>query len=372
MALVNIYSSIALEPWDWTNPWTQGIGGSETCHIELTERFEARGHTVTSYTKMPHFSGILYVPRERKNWLDISELNIGEPVTNSMNAAFGKPYVPENWLIFRDSAFFDKDLPKENQYFFIAQDVDYAWTPERLEKVSKYITLCTEHTNFTLAKYPQLKGKVFQSTNGVRREWIEKIAKENIQRDPNKIIYTSSPDRGLLLLLKNWFRIRERCPEASLTVCYGFDNMEKILQAQGGTAWFLPMKNEIHKLLTQDGVNFTGRIGQERLYREWFSSNIWWYPTDWPETSCINCMDAQACGAIPVTNKHWAVGENVFHGYLYEGIPQKDQICLAQQIEAVCKLIKNPDVDWREEMRQDALDTFSWDNVVKQYEGWFI
>ncbi len=358
MSIINLYSSISLENWDWTNPWTKGIGGSETAHIELAERFAANGHKVLSIA--PTGTKSREVGPMGALWDDLNTFPL--PLNS-----------PANWIVFRDPAFFDKDLPKENQYFFIAQDCDYNWTEERLAKVNKYITLCTTHTQYTLAKYPQLEGRVFQSTNGIRTNFIRKVlARKSTVRSPNKLMYASSPDRGLLLILQQWFRIRERCPEAELHVFYGLDNVESILQKFGPQDHLIQLKKNIEPLLNQDGIVWRGRVGQEKLYEEWATANVFWYPTDWPETSCISVMEAQALGAIPVTNKYWAVGENVFHGVLTEGIPQKDHLCLAQQIESVCHLIKNPDVEWRSEMMIDAQDTFDWDNVVKQYEGWFI
>jgi glycosyltransferase involved in cell wall biosynthesis len=360
MAIVNLYSSISLENWDWTNPWTKGIGGSETAHIELAERFAKNGHDVISYA--PIETKKYQVP-ECSSWVEIDWVPY-------LDVEIGKN---ENWLIFRDPAFFDKDLPKENQYLFIAQDCDYNWTEERLAKVNKYITLCTTHTQYTLAKYPQLEGRVFQSTNGIRTNFIRKVlARKSTVRSPNKLMYASSPDRGLLLILQQWFRIRERCPEAELHVFYGLDNVDSILQKFGPQDHLIQLKKNIEPLLNQDGIVWRGRVGQEKLYEEWATANVFWYSTDWPETSCISVMEAQALGAIPVTNKYWAVGENVFHGYLYDGIPQKDPTCRALQIDAVCNLIQNPDVEWRSEMMIDSQDSFNWDNIVKQYEGWFI
>lgn len=353
MAKVNIYSGMTLEPWDYTNPWAKGIGGSETAHIELAERLALKGHTVTSFVPQPSYS---YLPEIKGN--------ITWKYTGDANPSEGG-----NWVVFRDSAFFDRRLG-EGQYIFVAQDVDYSWTPDRLAKVDKYLCLCKPHCEYTLKAHPEVREKVFLSTNGIRREVIEEIEKEQIVRNPNKIIYALSPDRGLLTILENWFRIRERCREAELHVFYGFESMEAILAAQNGEAWFKPMKDQIHNLLTQEGVKFRGRLGQKELYREWFSSNIWWYPTDWPETSCITCMDAQATGALPVCTNYWALSDNVMHGMMTNEVPQNNKISLCRQIDQVVEWIRNPEVEWRNEMMKDAREAFDWNNVVEQYEKW--
>lgn len=348
MKKVNLYSPVALENWHKDTPFESGIGGSETCHIELAEGLIKAGHDVHSYAPIPSEKKDMY-------WFHLSEL----PEEN----------LTDNWIIFRDPSFFDKSFKDGIHTIFVAQDCDYAWTPERLAKVDKYICLCKTHVQFTLQKYPELKGRVYLSTNGIRSDYIRKLPP--VKRNPNKIIYTSSPDRGLLLILQNWFRIRERCPEAEIHIFYGFNNVMSILEKCGGGGHLAQLKQELESLMNQPGVVFRGRVGQHTLYEEYLSSNIWYYPTDWPETSCINCMDAQALGCVPVTNKFWALEQNIFHGYIYEGIPQKDPFVKVLQIHKVCDLIENP---WTEEQRremiEDALASFDWRKVCKQYEGW--
>ena len=350
MKKVNLYSPVALENWHKDTPFETGIGGSETCHIELAEGLIKAGHDVHSYAPIPSEMKDMY-------WFHLSEL----PEEN----------LTDNWIIFRDPSFFDKSFKDGIHTIFVAQDVDYRWTPERLAKVDRYICLCPTHAQYTAARYPQIKDKIYISTNGIRSDYIRNLISNNkYQRDPNKIIYSSSPDRGLLHILKNWFRIRERCPKAELHIFYGFNNMESILAKSGGSAWFVPMKQEIEKLMKQEGVIW-GRVGQNQLYEEYLTGNVFYYPTDWPETSCINCMDVQACGLTIVSNRYWALDQNVFHGYMYDGIPQKNQFTSVLQIHKVCDLIENPwSEEQRQEMMEDALDTFPWIKIVRQYEGW--
>jgi len=348
-----VYSSFTLENWDWTAK-DRGIGGSERSHIEIVSRLGKRGHKVISYSPVP--SGGVLIGPHNVPWQDHK---LADTKTE-----------PMNWIVFRDPSFLNNEFHPSSQIFFVAQDVSYPFTEEQLAKIDRYICLCKTHVQYTQAMYPQLKDKTFLSTNGIPVDDILRIEKENIPRNPNKLIYASSPDRGLLLVLKNWFRIREQCPEAELSVAYGFANMLKILELQGGNAWFVPMKEEIERLMSQPGVNFLGRIGQDQLFREYLSSNIWWYPTDWPETSCCVSMEAQAMGCIPVFTRYWALEQNVFHGFGYPTIPQNDPLTRSLMCQKVCDLIKNPQVEWRNEMMQDARDTFDWDRVVAQYEGW--
>lgn len=376
---INLYSSIALEPWDWTTPWTTGIGGSETSHIEITERLGRKyGGLVRSYAPIRD---------------SVSCKSCGPALVPWFNINQARPEDEQGiWLVYRDQTFFNRDLRPDSRYWFIAQDCDYAWTPEQLAKVHRYICLCQDHVDFTNAKYPELNGRVFLSTNGVRSSYIERNfepsgldswcaldnasrgeRKDELIRKPWRLFYASSPDRGLLLILRHWFRIRERVLNAELRVAYGFNNIEAMLNMGYAETDRMAQTYEIKSLLNQPGVTWLGRLNQHDVYREFFRAGLWYYPTDWPETSCISCMEAQACGAIPVTNAYWALKQNILNGVLIDGIPQEDPVCRTMMIRELCSLMLNParQQEIREPMMRDALDSFDWQKIVnKQLVPW--
>lgn len=343
--IFNIYSSLVLEPWNHLTPMTTGIGGSEVCHIEYCQRLEKWGHVVNSFAPIAKDD-----PTNLPNWRHFEGADKKAPGT---------------WLVFRDPKFFDDELNSDNNYVFVAQDVDYQWTPERLEKVSKYICLCPEHVNYTMQKYPQLEGRILLSSNGIRTELIEEVENLAIPRNLNKIIYPSSPDRGLEFLLQNWFRVLERVPSAELHIFYGFNNVEELGRKFGG--WYVEYPERLKALMNQKGVNFRGRINQKELIKEWFSANIWWYPTDWPETSCITSMEAQACGALPVVTNLWALRDNILHGYKSSRVPQDDFTSRLWQIDKVCENL-GEEIPERQIMMSDARKRFDWENFINQIE----
>jgi len=347
MGNIKIYSSIGLEPWKWDNPDLFGIGGSETSHIEMARRLGERGHIVSSYCPM---EGPL-VQQGNVSWMPF---DVAAPETE-----------PGLWIVYRDPTFFDQHLDPFGKYWFIAQDCDYSWTPERLEKVDRYWCLCKEHASFTARKYPQIKDKIYVTSNGVKAEKIKPLLGK-FERNLNKCVYTSSPDRGLLFLLQNWFRVLERNPLAECHVFYGFENILKLLGGDQGQE-LGSLKAEIEKLMNQQGIVWRGRIPQPQLWEEYLTANAWYYPTDWPETSCISCMEAQACGAIPVTSNYWALKENVQWGWKTNGPPQHNNIDKVLTIDYLCDILGR-DHPERSEMQKWALETFDWEKMVDQWE----
>lgn len=354
---ISFVSSSALESWDWTTPWTTGIGGSETSHIEMVSRLHKRGLNVFSYAPTFHKDQSLVGPS------GIPWFHCDLPVPQDKGIT----------IFYRNPDRLDKVKSKSEIWWFVAQDLDYGpdLTPERLEKIDRYITLCSEHSAYTLRKYPSLKGKVYQSSNGIRSALIQqKMTNSQFVRDPNRLFYPSSPDRGLKLLLEQWWRIREFNPQATLNIAYGFNNMETIVRLMNGNDWRLEYQKELEELINQPGITFLGRVNQDEVYNQWLQTGIWPYPNDFCETSCVTAMEAQALGAFPVTNDLWAVGENVQHGFMVQGVPQKSELIKHLWLSQLKTAFEFQDGIDREEMMEWALDRFDWERVVDQWENW--
>jgi len=369
---IAIISTPSLEFWDHTNP-AKGIGGSETSHVRAAQLLHQRGYDVTSFAPIPE---------------DCPPDPTGLAWRNSkeFDAAAFKVVID-----YRDLKLFDVDKPEGSKWWLIAQDVAYEHdaTPERLAKIDRYVSLCPTHAAYTKSRYPDLHntGRLFVSSNGIEAARIRDSV-SGITRNPKRLMYASSPDRGLMLLLENWFRIRERVPDAELHVFYGFHNMEVIVGLNGETDWRFAYQRELTELLKQPGVVWHDRVGQQELWRNWAESNIWFYPTDFPETSCITSMEAQACGVIPVVTNFWALKSNIVDGYKFDGFPQKSDVIRGLMIEKVVKLL-NDSSDWdamsadfdddgnefdglsrRAEMQEAAQKRFDWGQIANQWEGW--
>lgn len=356
-----LYSPIKLENWDHTTPDTTGIGGSETCHVKLAYHFASRNYDVISLAPVDR----CYLGPGQAYW---------EPLDSVDN------YLSRNqrqiWLVFRDPTFFDKieKRKKTQRYYFIAQDVDYDWTDERLAKVDKYICLCKTHAEYTLNKYPGLKDKVYISTNGIDSIVLkQKYNHFKKQKQPKRVIYTSSPDRGLELILENWFRVEERHPDVKLDIYYGFNNLLKLAQ---GNDWRKQLHDKIIHLASQyKTVEIHGRIPQPQLHEEMAKSSVWFYPGSWPETSCITVMEIQALGVYPIVRNYWAQGENCFNGTKLDGDPKNNILdrCIAfKELNNILSVDTSEEMNKiRDILSEDACDSFGWDKVAEQYVKWF-
>lgn len=347
-------SSPTFEYWDWRNPEHPGIGGSETSHVEMSRRLAQHGHEVLSFA-----------PVENPSTDPVS----GVPWVWSEDCDFSQP--ADVWVLYRDPKLIDK-LPSNATAWLICQDVDYpdALTPERAIRFSRVVALCQAQANHLKARLPM--ANVAVSSNGIKAELIRKLGKEKIERNPYRLMYASSPDRGLLHLLDVFRRAKENVPQLELHVFYGFDNIDKVISSKIETSEHAErVKKEVLHAMDQPGVVHHGRMGQKDLLREWFKSSIWCHVSSFLETSCITCMDAQACGAIPITNPVWAVAENVKHGTFVSGDVLSPLVKAHYALELI-RLAKSWDEQAaiRAAMMPWALDHFDWEHFVAQWVGW--
>lgn len=352
------------EPWDWTNPDQQGIGGSETSHIQMAQRLKARGCDVRSYAPTPYLGPMADPAGVEWRWWDKAFDAQDE------GQALDRLGV---WVVYRDPAAIDH-VPPGCPVWHICQDVDYdTWTPERIARCTRIVALCEEQKRFLEYRHPEMIGRVYVSSNGIREGVIFETLAMRLPRNPKRLIYPSSPDRGLLNLVPIFERAREIDPELELHVYYGFDNIEKIeaLEKTVGSDLVKRQTDRIRAAVAKPGIVMHGRMGQTELAKEWAQSGIWCHPSNFQETSCITCMDAQALGAIPITNKIWAAGENVKHGVFIDGNASNNLVQALYVLELV-RLASDPQrqAAIRETMMPDALMRFGWERFVDQWQEW--
>lgn len=356
------HTSVHFERWDWRNPEIIGIGGSETSHTEMSWRLARRGHDVVSYAPIPD---------------DCAGKWRGVPWKRFEDADYNEPGL---WIVYRDADILDRFGPRraDQPRWLISQDIDHPnLNDDRIEKIDRLVNLCSVHLQFLLQRHPSAQEILLTSSNGVKTDAIEQMERalpNPIVRNPKRLLYTSSPDRGLVTLLRIFERAREVEPELELAVAYGFDNIDRILKGGHMTdAWmrsFQKCKDEVFALMKQPGVVFLGRLGQTALWKEYLASGIWCYPTDFTETSCITCMEAQALGAVPLTRPLWALLDNVKHGIMLDGSPTGDTLVRARYVGELLRLATQPTLQEkiRAEMMPWARQHFDWERFVDQWE----
>lgn len=370
-------STPTFEAWDFQNPDTQGIGGSETSHIEMARRLAERGHDVDSFAPVPWKEETRGGPGRPGGelWHPFETLNPKSDLLRDADVV----------IVYRAPCL--ADFISHPNMWLVCQDVDYQLdgnelTDDRAVKFSRIVALCKTQAQYLGYAHPIVKDRVCVSSNGIKAEYIRELVAVTsnelgtggtaLERNPHRLMYASSPDRGLEYLLKIFSRAREVVSDLELHVFYGFNNMDKVAVMDNKTGKAArDIKASILKAMEQAGVIHHGRLPQKQLLEEWFKSGIWCHASNFTETSCITSMDAQACGAIPITQPTWAVAENVKHGVFIDGDVRHSLIQARYSLELVkLALDAERQETIRREMMPWALNEFHWDKWVDQWEEW--
>lgn len=193
-------------------------------------------------------------------------------------------------------------------------------------------------------------------------KWEEKT------RNPHRVVYGSSYDRGLEHLLKMWPDIRKEVPDAELRVFYGWNMFDKVMSNNPERmAW----KEKMNQLMTQPGITHLGRISHGACAVEFESAGIWAYPAHFGEISCITAMRAQACGAEPVCTDYAALDETVKYGSKIKGDIYEPEVREAFKKVLIFALNNPMSDDIRSEMMDWAKNHYTWERVAKQWDEEF-
>jgi glycosyltransferase involved in cell wall biosynthesis len=122
--------------------------------------------------------------------------------------------------------------------------------------------------------------------------------------------FFSSADRGLDVLLAIIPEIEHRLGrKVTSTWAYGwniYDQFHKQNPAKMKWKW------QVIKAMNEVGMVAQGRLSHEELAKLMQDTNVWAYPTSFPEIHCITALKAQAAGCQPVTSGYAALQETVY------------------------------------------------------------
>lgn len=178
-----------------------------------------------------------------------------------------------------------------------------------------------------------------------------------------KVIYASSYDRGLVTLLELWPAIKEKEPDATLDIFYGwnsFDMVHKKNPEQMKWKWsVIRMLNDLSEL----GVKEHGRVSHEELADRFREAKVWAYPTEFNEIHCITALKAQEAACIPVTTGCYALKETVVNNkYTVECEDiSTNTTKRAEFVEAVVNALND---DYKVKPVENAY----WGEVAKQWQ----
>lgn len=349
LSKVQIICPPVIEPWDPRKYRLSGLGGSETAVIELSKHLADSGHSVTVYGD-PELPGYY----DKVCWREIDSYN--SMVRSDLSIAWRHPEAGKN-------------RPNTRLHILWTHDTDYGkrFNAESYLGFDYIVVLSEWHRDYFLNKYPFVDpNKLVIIGNGVDLSRFY----QSPERNPLKVIYSSSPDRGLDIILEHiWPRVIAEVPNAELHYYYGWQNHENLGDKYPDLMQFKAATLEA--AARTRNVFSHGRLPQGELAREMQSGSLWLYPTYFHETYCITAVEAQLSGLVPVYNPIGALNETVQAGVFVTGDPHSPEV-IDKYVETVVGLLLHPPSDQlREEIREGAPAS-TWQEVAQRWEDVFL
>lgn len=286
---IAIFCGAGFEEWG-AHTLDKGMGGSEESIVYLTRELADLGHEITVYG-------------------EVAEAYTDHPVGGKAHGSVN--YVP--WRLFdtRDSfdtvwvwrapAYAEKIKHARRILIDLHDVLDQSAVPDVPN--ATYMVKSKYHRNL-FSHLPDDKFVIIG--NGINKQQFEYP-----KPDPNhKVGYFSAYYRGLECLLKNWLQIRAQVPDAELHVAYGWQSW---VAFQGEDDFYHRMNKRFDDL-KDEGVIVHDRLSHEDLAKLMIDTQVWAYPTEFPEIHCITALKAQEALCYPVTTTVAALDETVQSG----------------------------------------------------------
>jgi len=327
----------------------RGVGGSEGDIINLAKIF-AKQYNVIVFCNCPRqgiFDGVRYVHAENTEWMKKfkTDLFVASRNTHLLADVNFKEYfnVEKVCLWTHD----------------LAESYVFDKLPKALPNIDRIFTLTKWHTDNIRARFRDItEDKWFNARNGVDVE----LYKDEVERNPFKLIYSSTPFRGLDVLLEVFPMIKSMVPQAELHIfssmkVYGNHNMDEDKK-------FQELYEKAQKI---EGITYHGTVTRRELAKHMKESAVLAYPNHYPETCCITAMEAVTAGTPIVSSNLAALPEIVPPGcgFLIDGDSHSEPYKKAF-IEKVVELLKNKDI-WYEMHNACKGHDFSWDTISKEW-----
>lgn len=264
-----------LYEWDEVGYQTKGYGGSETAAVEMARQL----HNLTG-RKVIVFNG-------RKEPLDLNGVSYrpAHEMVDYMRECI--PAVCINWR--------HTERVTSAPTWVWLHDL-MAPGLERHDNYDRVLCLSEFHKRYVQSLFGVPEEKIIVGRNGINpARWAAPAPTKS-----NRVIFPSSPDRGLANALRVMDLVIKEIPDTELHCFYGFENLTKLGHHEA-------VKTLQQMINERPYVTFHGNVDQKRLTEEFQKSKVWLYPTIFLETFCIGAIEAVLSGCYPVVRNYGAL-----------------------------------------------------------------
>lgn len=265
--------------------------------------------------------------------------------------------------IFNYPAYADTNKPTIywNQLSYDQQAVQFLSEPKNVESINEFVFV----SHWQAEQFRNRFNIPGYKTHVIKNACIGIEQRQDGPRHKVKLCYTSTPWRGLDVLLNAWELLKPKNAELhvfSSTKIYGNEF------ANASESQYQDLYN---KCQTLDGVVYRGTLLNDELRNELPTFDILAYPNTFEETSCIAVIEALSAGlrvvtsnlgALPETTEGWA------RMYPYLASKELHAIKFADVLDDEIRKIKSGELDSHLELQKQVYaPRWSWDQRINEW-----
>ena len=251
-----------------------------------------------------------------------------------------------------------------NQLSYDQEAIQFLQYKENIDKINHFVFV----SNWQAEHFRKMFNIPGYKTHVMRNAHLGITKKEITKKEKLKICYTSTPWRGLDVLLLAWEILNPQdCELHVFSSCkiYGTDFAKEDTKYEFLYKWCERLPNVVYR----------GSIPNEELRNELAEFDILAYPSTFEETSCISVIEAlstglrvvtSSIGALPETTEGWArmysyIEDREEHGRYFAKV-------LGEEIE---KMFKGELIEQLTLQRDIYSKRWSWDERIKDWKHLF-
>lgn len=360
----------------------RGLGGSESAVIMISKELKKIGFDVTVYNNCVDtdcrpgiYDGVEYI--------DVKNINVPRHFDVMISSRTFIPFVqphlyglfqPDQYGRMHDCASFKK---LSSDYRVMWMHDTFCLADEYLEDllrdgtIHELFTLTDFHTTYVTNNdhgrkriFEVMRDHMWQTRNGVNN-YIPHV--DISKKDRNLFVYNASVTKGMIpLVTKVWPKLKQRLPEAKLTIIGGYYRFRDNAPPDEQEKVFRKMVEEPH-----NDITFTGIITQSEIAEIYAKANMFLYPGAFPETHGISTLESLTYNTPLVATRFGALGETAIEqaSYFidYAVVPTplspwiNEDIQVNKFVDKVMEAYGNP---YLHQQKQNYC------NVIKDINGW--
>jgi glycosyltransferase involved in cell wall biosynthesis len=371
-----IYGNFAIGDryFDLNNLWNsaRGLTGSEVSYFNFAREMSRRGHEVHLFITGPSVN---------MNWegCQVHSLDSVSMIDSSWDVAY-------SW---HEPEILQHTHPKLRMVNQQLNDFDYCH-PGYDQYVDVYTSPSTHHMTH-VSKSTSSINKWEVLSNG-----CDLASYKFNLKVPGRVVYASSPDRGLHHILQVWPSIKRTVPEATLRIfynldtfinrfasveCHQYDAQRQQIQSQGQSAEWLESFIEFScrarfielsiNRMKDMGVEKCGCISRKQINQEWSEAIVLAYPCDtikYTEGFSVTTLEACASRTLPVISGIDALG------HIYGSCAPIVQAPVVDHLDQFAQLVIKglTDSKWRDEQTEKCYQfatQYSWPVLAQTLES---